>query len=279
MLLQMHTTASRLSLRLRDIHRSEGGAGADQGGEGQGLRDQCLRSGCRKEKNENTEMEEIMKKDFLNALYILLTGLLLVVLATMRARADEPKQIINGEYVIAEIHTQDNAIDITEPPTHSNTFNTLEALDALNDGFRYIAECPLTEEQQRTVYHWWTEVGGLDYATGLALADKETGGTFNVAALNKHSHDYGLFQINRASWFRHMKEALGISSLDDLREDLALCTQAAVIVYGDCINMYGDTERAIVAYNKGPTSTRSNKYSRDVLSRKAKWQAAWENAV
>ena len=74
-------------------------------------------------------MEEIMKKDFLNALYILLTGLLLVVLATIRARADEPRQIINGEYVIAEIHTQDDAIDINEAPPISNVSNALDALD------------------------------------------------------------------------------------------------------------------------------------------------------
>ena len=75
------------------------------------------------------EMEEIMKKDFLNALYILLTGLLLVVLATMRARADEPRQIINGEYVIAEIHTQDDAIDITEAPPIEDVSVVLEAVD------------------------------------------------------------------------------------------------------------------------------------------------------
>ena len=70
-----------------------------------------------------------MKKDFLNALYILLTGLLLVVLATMRARADEPRQIINGEYVIAEIHTQDDAIDITEAPPIEDVSVVLEAVD------------------------------------------------------------------------------------------------------------------------------------------------------
>lgn len=184
-----------------------------------------------------------------------------------------------GEWVICEIDTQSNAIDITEAPPISNVSNALDALDALDDGFRYIAECPLTEDQQRTVYHWWTEVGGLDYATGLALADKETGGTFNVAALNKNTHDYGLFQINRASWFRHMKKALGIDSMDDLREDLALCTQAAVIVYGDCVKMYGDTERAIVAYNKGPTSIHSTAYSRDVLRKKTKWQEAMKGAI
>lgn len=178
-----------------------------------------------------------------------------------------------GEWVI-EINTQDNAIDINEAPPINNISN---ALDALDDGFRYIEECPLTEEQQRTVYHWWTVVGGLDYATGLAIADKETNGSFNVAALNKNSHDYGLFQINRASWFRHMQKALGIDSMDDLRENLALCTQAAVIVYGDCINSYGNTEQAIVAYNRGPTSTKSTVYSRDVLKRYEKWKAAWEN--
>lgn len=226
-------------------------------------------------------MNSDTKNDIKATLTILIIALLIV--GSIKAFAMTPYiDGATGEWVLAEIDTQSNAIDINEAPPISNVSNVLDALDALdalNDGFRYIAECPLTEEQQRTVYHWWTEVGGLDYATGLALADKETGGTFNVAALNKRSHDYGLFQINRASWFRYMKKAIGIDSMDDLREDLALCTQAAVIVYGDCINMYGDTERAIVAYNKGPTSTRSNKYSRDVLSRKAKWQAAWESAA
>lgn len=58
---------------------------------------------------------------------------LLAFVQAITAHAEEPKMIMGGEYVIAEIHTQDNAIDITEPPTHSNTFNTLEALDALDD--------------------------------------------------------------------------------------------------------------------------------------------------
>lgn len=45
------------------------------------------------------------------------------------ARADEPKIIKNGVYIICEINTQDNAIDITEPPTQSNDFNALNALE------------------------------------------------------------------------------------------------------------------------------------------------------
>lgn len=179
-----------------------------------------------------------------------------------------------GEWVIAEINTQENAIEINEAPPINEISS---ALDAVDDTFRYIPECPLSEEQQRTIYHWWTRVNGLDYPMALALADKETNGSFNTAALNKNSHDYGLFQINRRSWYSHMKKALGITSMDDLRNSLALCTQAAVIVYGDCVNSYGDTEQAIVAYNRGPTSTKSTAYSRDVLKRYEKWKAAWES--
>lgn len=91
-----------------------------------------------------------MKKDFLNALYILLTGLLLVVLATMRAKADEPQQIINGEYVIAEIHTQDDAIDINEAPPiqHiSNALNALDALDALEEEKPVYAAITMTDDE------------------------------------------------------------------------------------------------------------------------------------
>lgn len=47
---------------------------------------------------------------------MLLTCLLIAGIQVITARADEPKQIINGEYVIAEIRTQDNAIDISEAP-------------------------------------------------------------------------------------------------------------------------------------------------------------------
>ena len=100
-----------------------------------------------------------MKKDFLNALYILITGLLLVTLMAIRSHADEPKIIKNGEYIICEINTQDNAIDITEPPTQSNDFNALnalevppinrlsEALDAVEETPRVYSAITLTQKE------------------------------------------------------------------------------------------------------------------------------------
>lgn len=63
---------------------------------------------------------------------MLLTCLLISCIQVITARADEPRQIINGEYVIAEIHTQDNAIDITEAPPIQHISNALNALDALD---------------------------------------------------------------------------------------------------------------------------------------------------
>lgn len=61
---------------------------------------------------------------------MLLTCLLISCIQVITARADEPRQIINGEYVIAEIHTQDDAIDITEAPPIGDVSVALDAADA-----------------------------------------------------------------------------------------------------------------------------------------------------
>ena len=63
---------------------------------------------------------------------MLLTCLLIAGVQVITVRADEPRQIINGEYVIAEIHTQDDAIDINEAPPIQHISNALNALDALD---------------------------------------------------------------------------------------------------------------------------------------------------
>lgn len=61
---------------------------------------------------------------------MLLTCLLISCIQVITARADEPRQIINGEYVIAEIHTQDDAIDIQEGPPIGDVSVALDAADA-----------------------------------------------------------------------------------------------------------------------------------------------------
>ena len=63
---------------------------------------------------------------------MLLTCLLIAGIQVITARADEPRQIINGEYVIAEIRTQDNAIDISEAPPINDLSVALDAVNAEN---------------------------------------------------------------------------------------------------------------------------------------------------
>lgn len=60
---------------------------------------------------------------------MLLTCLLIAGIQVITARADEPKQIINGEYVIAEIDTQDGAIDINEAPPIEDVSVVLDTVD------------------------------------------------------------------------------------------------------------------------------------------------------
>lgn len=52
-----------------------------------------------------------------------------LLLQSLTVQADEPKVIIDGEYIIAEIHTQDNAIDIEEAPPIDDVSVVLDALD------------------------------------------------------------------------------------------------------------------------------------------------------
>ena len=89
-----------------------------------GSRNQRLCLGRGKEEKENMVMEkQEMNKWFIRLLVVievtwiaLLAFAIVAMIQVITAKADEPKQIINGEYVIADIRTQDNAIDISEAP-------------------------------------------------------------------------------------------------------------------------------------------------------------------
>ena len=144
----------------------------------------------------------------------------------------------------------------------------------LDGGFMYLPEIPLTFGEQLTIFRITNEAG-IPWHVALGIIDKETNGTFNKTAVNHHTHDYGLWQINKKSWFRTARQMYGISSMDELL-DVELNTRMGIYVLTDCINHYGLTEKAYVAYNAGRAYTASNKYSRDVASRAAKWQGVME---
>ena len=196
------------------------------------------------------------------------------------AVAEEPVMIeIHSEYDVIEIDEAppiQAEQEIFEAPTAAATIQTAETPAEEPEtaaGFVYLAEIPLSYDQQYKLYSLWTGAG-YDYITALALADAETGGTFSTSAINHDTHDYGMFQLNKASWAGTFKREFGISSWEDMM-DYELNIRGAIYVYGDCVDRYGETERAIVAYNMGYAKYDSTKYSRKVLSNYEKWQAAY----
>lgn len=58
--------------------------------------------------------------------------------------ADEPKVIKNGEYVICEIHTQDDDIEIQEAPPINQISEALDEQDANGHQMEYLGEFTLT---------------------------------------------------------------------------------------------------------------------------------------
>lgn len=199
------------------------------------------------------------------------------------AQAAAPTVETQAEPIVIEIHSEYDVLEINEaPPIQAEaetaaapqTKQAMESEEAA--GFIYLEEIPLTYDQQKMLYTMWTGAG-FDYITALALADQETGGTFSTAAINHNTHDYGMFQLNKASWNGTFKREFGIRSWDEMM-DYELNIRGAIFVYGDCVDRYGQSERALVAYNMGYAKYDSTEYSRSVLEKYKKWEAALNEA-
>lgn len=182
--------------------------------------------------------------------------------------------------VVLAMAPQAATVDVGIAPPESNAETNAEtnapnALNALESDFVFLEELPLTESEQRMIYDAWT-AHGYDYPLALAFADKETCGTFDKNAINHKTHDFGLFQLNRASWLKTFRKLYGIGDMNEML-NLNLNIQGALYVFDDCVRQYGNNEHAIVAYNRGPTTTKSTAYSRDVLTKRDKWASVIEN--
>lgn len=202
---------------------------------------------------------------------------------TTPAQAAAPTVETQAEPIVIEIHSEYDVIEINEAPPFQAETEPEAAPQPEQDmkpeeaaGFIYLDEIPLTYDQQKMLYTMWTGAG-FDYITALALADQETGGTFSTAAINHNTHDYGMFQLNKDSWNGTFKREFGIRSWDEM-VDYELNIRGALFVYGDCADRYGQTERALVAYNMGYAEYDSTEYSRSVLEKRKKWEAALNEA-
>ena len=187
-----------------------------------------------------------------------------------------------GEWVITEVSSQDNAIDINEAPPIQDISNALNALDALEV---YVPDsdddCPVNEAVPLDVEiqeYIWTRCkkATTDYENYYAfiLGCIQHESTFRAKATHHNSNgsvDRGIMQINSSN-IGKMKRAGLITSAEDLFDPFK-CIDCGLWLMNQYIDKFGVSESAYYAYNTGREREGSNKNSRKVMSYMNEWQS------
>ena len=116
---------------------------------------------------------------------------------------------------------------------------------------------------------------GVPYALALAIAEVET--HFDPDATSPTS-DYGLMQINQCN--HEWLQGLGMDPLTHAGN-----IEAGVYIIGGYLDRYGDTERALMAYNCGPSGAQKlwdagvyqTDYTRKVMTALEHWTSILED--
>lgn len=200
---------------------------------------------------------------------------LVAFVQTITARADEPNIIMGGEYVIAEIHTQDDAIDITEAPPINRLSEALDVYVPDSDDDCPVNDAvPLSTELQEYI---WTRCKKATsdyenyYAFILGCIQHES--TFRAKATHHNSNgsvDRGIMQINSSN-IGKMRRAGLIASAEDLFDPF-VCIDCGLWLMNQYIDRFGVSESAYYAYNTGRETEGSNKNSRKVMQYMAEWK-------
>lgn len=132
-----------------------------------------------------------------------------------------------------------------------------------------LLEIDLDPETQWAIYHESGDDSSL-FCTAIAIAYKETGGTFQADAVGDEGGSIGMFQIN-TKWHLDRMDRLGVTDLTDP----AQCAAVAIDYLKELADRYGfepESEALLMAYNMGPggakkaieAGTTSTAYSREV---------------
>ena len=116
---------------------------------------------------------------------------------------------------------------------------------------------------------------GVPYALALAIAEVET--HFDPDAVSP-TNDYGLMQINQCN--HEWLQGLGMDPLTHAGN-----IEAGVYIIGGYLERYGDTERALMAYNCGPGGAQKlwdagvyqTNYTRKVMTALEHWTSVLED--
>lgn len=128
-----------------------------------------------------------------------------------------------------------------------------------------IYDIPLSKELQEYVYKTSSEYN-IEYELMLSVMWVETGGKFKYDLVSE-TKDYGLMQINKVNhkWLSNA----GLKNMLDPYENI----RAGAIILGDLIERYGNSHKALMAYNFGEGGMKrvvrnghsSSRYSRRVF--------------
>lgn len=127
---------------------------------------------------------------------------------------------------------------------------------------------PLSEDLQQYTYSICEVYGIVDYyPVVLAVMWRES--DFKADTISA-TNDYGLMQINKCN-HKYLKENLGLVDMLDPYDNI----EGGVYILSELIEKYSDINKALMAYNMGPSNASAqwrrgnytSAYSRDVLAK------------
>lgn len=131
-----------------------------------------------------------------------------------------------------------------------------------------IYDIPLSKELQEYTYEM-CELTGIEEHYPLILGMMWRESHFDAAAVSS-TDDYGIMQINKQN-HKNLQETLGVDNFLDPYDNI----EAGVHIIATLLHKYSDENKALMAYNMGPTGASrqwdrgnySSFYSRDILSK------------
>lgn len=184
----------------------------------------------------------------IRALCVVLCSITIIVSLCVLAYCAEPTAEVVAEFYMAETtQATEETVVATESPTVAETEPPIALYDV-----------PLDAELQLHIIEEADE-HGIDPAIIVAMAYRES--TYNVKCIGDGGDSYGLLQV-QPKWHCGRMQKLGCTDLLDPYQNVTV----AVDYLYELLNRYGDTAKALTAYNRGNYSGTITQYAKTILA-------------
>lgn len=200
-------------------------------------------------------------------LFILFSVFTIVVTAWCNRNAEAELDETVTASVTPAVHSITVSASMLDEPAYG-TEPVEETVSEIEPGYLHSEDIPLPEYLQETMQRACEEYG-VSYSLALAIAERES--SFDLEA--DSGVCWGLMQINpiNYAWLRE----LGIEPTEYEGNIVA-----GVLIIGQLLDKYGDTHKALMAYNCGESGAArlweqgyyTTSYSRNVIESSEYWQ-------